>query len=51
MITKSMKYSLVSMSLVAMCLFGSVGRAASLTVTPSAISNTYTGVITLNIAG
>ncbi|MFZ0828007.1 MAG: carboxypeptidase-like regulatory domain-containing protein [Verrucomicrobiia bacterium] len=49
--TKSMKYSLLSMSLAALWICGGVGSAATLTVTPSAISNTYSGVITLDITG
>ena len=39
------------MSLAVLCFFGVAGSAATLTVTPSAISNTYSGVITLNITG
>ncbi len=39
------------MSLAALSLCGGVSSAATLTVTPSAISNTYSGVITLNITG
>ena len=48
---KSMKCSIVSVALAATWLCGGVGSAATLTVTPSAISNTYTGVITLDITG
>lgn len=48
---KSMKDSFVSLALAAIWLCGGDGKAATLTVTPSAISNTYSGVITLDITG
>src|SRR5271165_1216423 len=45
------KLFLVPAALAAMWLGGDVGLAATLTVTPSVTSNTYSGVITLNITG
>ena len=47
----SMKRSFVSVSLAVTWFCAGIGSAATLTVTPSAISNTYTGVITLDITG
>jgi len=45
------KLFLGSAALAAMWLCSGAASAATLTVTPSVISNTYSGVITLNIAG
>jgi hypothetical protein len=45
------KLFLVPATLMAMWLGGGIGLAATLTVTPPATSNTYGGVITLNITG
>ncbi len=48
---KNLFKKLLAMLLTTAWICGSVGQAATLTISPAVTSNTYSGVITLNIAG